>query len=59
MSVTDWEKLYPLLSEEKREEWARRYKEKFGKDFIPPERTVDLENEIMKQNYTISVEGRK
>jgi len=39
-----WEKLYPLLSEEKKEEWAKRYKKKFGKEFIPPERAIQIES---------------
>jgi len=35
---TLWEKLYFLLSEEKREEWAKRYNKRFGVEFIPPKR---------------------
>jgi len=34
--ATLWEQLYPLLSKEKKEEWRKRYKKKFGKEFVPP-----------------------
>jgi len=39
MMAKIWDKLYFLLSKEKREEWAKRYKKRYGKNFIPPEPT--------------------
>ena len=64
--ATIWEQLYPLLSEEKKEEWAKRYKKKFGKDFVPPGKAVQLESleemkEIMEEtpSYPLDVQGRE
>ena len=63
--MTEWEKLYPLLSEDKRKEWAKRYKKKFGKDFVPPkeDELEDLQEmvKLMEEtpNYTISKQGRE
>jgi len=66
--ATLWEKLYPLLSEEKKEEWAKRYKKKFGVEFIPPRKggKSELESpeemaQIMAEapNYSVDVQGRE
>jgi hypothetical protein len=68
---TLWERLYFLLSKEKREEWAKRYKKRFNKEFIPPERderdmkVINLETklevtseiaELMKQAPNYSID---
>ena len=39
-----WNKFYPLLSKEKKIEWAKRYKKRYGKDFIPPEKAIQIES---------------
>ena len=58
-------KVWYQLSKEKREEFAKEYRKRFGKEFVPPEKQVELENEeiakVMQEtpNYTISVEGRR
>jgi len=72
--ATLWERLYPLLSEEKKEEWAKRFKKRFGVEFIPPgkdERDVKAINleakmedtaemrEIMEQAPNYSVESKE
>jgi len=60
---TLWERLYVLLSEEKREEWAKRYKKRFGKEFIPPKQIESLEEmkQIMEEAppYVLDVQGRE
>jgi len=70
---TLWERLYVLLSEEKKEEWAKRYKKRFGKEFIPPaqdKRAIECETKIedtaeieklMKERpgYSVDVQGRE
>jgi len=45
--ATIWERLYPLLSEEKREEWAKRFKKRFGKDFIPPKQPIQKDKQAI------------
>ena len=66
--ATLWERLYVLLSEEKKEEWAKRYKKRFGVEFIPPRKRVKSELEspeemaqIMAEapNYSVDVQGRE
>jgi len=42
--ATIWERLYPLLSEEKKEEFRKRFKKKFGEDFVPPKRKPEIES---------------
>ena len=64
--ATIWEQLYPLLSEEKKEEWAKRYKKKYGVEFIPPKRKPEIEDaaemkKIMEEAppYSVDVQGRE
>lgn len=63
---TIWERLYPLLSEEKKEEFRKRFKKKFGVEFIPPKPKPKLESpaemkKIMEEapNYPIESKGRE
>jgi len=60
---TLWERLYVLLSEEKKEEWAKRYKKRFGVEFIPPKQIESLEEmkQIMEEAppYVLDVQGRE
>ena len=72
-TATLWERLYFLLSEEKKEEWAKRYKKRFGKEFIPPtkdKRAIECETKIedtteiarimeQKPGYSVDVQERE
>ena len=62
--------LWHCLSEEEKEEWAKHYKKRFGKEFIPPKRDkraihceVKIEeiNQIKQTelNYPLDVQGRE
>ena len=58
--TTLWEELYPLLSREKKAEWAKRYKKKFGKEFIPPKMENLREiSKLMKEKPNYSVDSQE
>lgn len=56
---TLWEQLYFLLSKEKREEWAKRFKKRFGVEFVPPERAQNKERGVVCDTKLESLEEIK